>query len=159
MNYTSVLEKYYADNYDTLVKRVSGKAGGLYNAEDVVQEAFSRALKYKGTFDKDRPIDNWFSRILQNALKDFMQEERNYGMNMVNEEADAPSPISPENGELCAHVKEHIKKFVPEDEKEILTLYYLRGYSLQDVARITDKKYRRVNYVVYKFDEELKKGI
>lgn len=159
MNYTESLGEYYEKSYDTLVKRVSGKAGGPYNAEDVVQEAFSRALKYKGTFDKDRPMDNWFSRILQNSLKDFLQEQRNYGMNMVSEEVDAPSPISPENGELCSHVREHIKKFIPENEKEILTLYYLKGYSLQDVARITDEKYRRVNYVVYKFDEELKKGI
>jgi len=48
------LERFYKTNYLTLIKRVSHRAGGPYNAEDVVQEAFVRALKYWGHSSQTR---------------------------------------------------------------------------------------------------------
>lgn len=151
------LETYYSDNFNNLVKRVSGQAGSLENGEDVVQEAFARALQYIHTFDGKLPFENWFSRILQNSLRQFKVDQRNYGMNMSDEEADIPCPICLENKRLVQDVKNYIRTNTPEDEREILTLYYIRGYSFQDIVRITDEKYRRVNYVVYKFNDTIRK--
>lgn len=147
------LEEYYAENFDTLVKRYANRSGSVQNAEDVVQEAFARALKYLPTFDGKKPLENWFSRILQNSFREFRIAERNYGMNMTNEDAEVPCPICLENKRLVHDVKEYIKKEMPKDEQEILILYYIRGYGFQDIVRITDEKYRRVNYVVYKFND------
>ena len=151
------LGDYYSNNFDELVKRYVNRAGSVQNAEDVVQEAFARALKYLPTFDGKKPLENWFSRILQNSLREFKVAERNYGMNMSNEDADIPDPICLENKRLVNDVKRYIEKNMPEDEREILILYYIRGYSFQDIVRITDEKYRRVNYVVYKFNDVIRK--
>lgn len=153
----TVVEEYYAENFDTLVKRYTNRAGGIQNAEDVVQEAFARAIHYLPTFNGKKPFENWFSRILQNSLREFKVAERNYGMNMTNEDADVPCPICLENKRLVHDVKEYIKREMPKDEREILILYYIRGYSFQDIVRVTDEKYRRVNYVVYKFNDVIQK--
>lgn len=149
----TVVEEHYRNNYEELVKRYVNRAGSYQNAEDIVQEAFARALKYLPTFDGKKPFENWFSRILQNSFREFRVAERNYGMNMTNEDADVPCPICLENKRLVHDVKEYIKKEMPKDEQEILILYYIRGYGFQDIVRITDEKYRRVNYVVYKFND------
>jgi RNA polymerase sigma factor (sigma-70 family) len=154
---TAQLEDYYADNFNNLVKRITNQAGNVHNAEDVVQEAFVRAIQYLPSYDGKLPFENWFSRILQNALRQFKLEERNYGMNMSNEEVDIPCPICLENKRLVHDVKNYIRANIPKDEQEILILYYIRGYSFQDIVRITDEKYRRVNYVVYKFNDTIQK--
>ena len=151
----SEIHQYYIDQYDELVKRYYTRSGG--NSEDIVQEAFTRALKYAHTYDGKQPLENWFSRILQNAFRDFMNEQRNYGMNMVSEGEDIPDPDTREGEHLRRDVARYIKDNMPENEQEILLLYYIHGYGFKDIVRITDEKYRRVNYVVYKFEEHLKK--
>lgn len=151
------LEEFYLDNFEDLVRRVYSQAGGKENAEDVVQEAFARALHYLHTFDGKQPFENWFSRILQNSLRQFKVDERNYGMNMSDEEADVPCPICVENKQLIHDVRNYIRRDVDEDEREILELYYIKGYGFQDIVRITDEKYRRVNYVVYKFNDTIRR--
>lgn len=154
----TVVEEYYRDKYEELVKRYTRRSGGVQNAEDIVQEAFARCLTYLPAYDGKSPFENWFSRILQNCFKEYMNVERNYGMNTTKEDVDVPCPISLENKRLVHDVKKYIEEKVAEDEREILNLYYIRGYSLKDVKKITDEKYRRVNYVVYKFKEVLDKA-
>lgn len=152
----TVVEEYYRDNYEELVKRYVNRAGSYQNAEDIVQEAFARCLQYLPNFDGKMPFENYFSRILQNSFREFKVAERNYGMNMSHEEADTPCPIDLENKRLVYDVKQYIRNNMPKDEREILELYYIKGYSLKDVQKITDEKYRRVNYVVYKFADVIK---
>lgn len=152
----TVIEEYYSNNFEELVKRYHNRAGGRENSEDIVQEAFARALQYFPTFDGRVPFENWFSRILQNSFRQFKTDEKNYGMNMSNEDADVPCPVCLENKRLVHDVKQYIMNSSPKNEREILQLYYIKGYSFQDIVRITDEKYRRVNYVVYKFNDTIR---
>jgi len=64
-----------ASAYDTLVRRHLGRAmaiarrllGNVEDAEDLVQEAFMRALDRLGTFDESRAFAPWFFRLLINT--------------------------------------------------------------------------------------------
>src|SRR4051812_47937738 len=61
--------------YDTLVRRHLARAtaiarrllGNIDDAEDLVQEAFMRALDRIGTFDATRAFAPWFYRLLINT--------------------------------------------------------------------------------------------
>ena len=76
-----LIEDYYRENFDSLVIRTINKAGGKANAEDIVQEAFTRALTYYTSYVPDiYEFGAWFSRILDNTSKDFHRVEKNKGM-------------------------------------------------------------------------------
>jgi len=65
-----VIEDYYRKNFKRLVNISRGRAGSYHNAEDVVQEAFTRALKYHKSYNPAMTaFDAWFSRILDNSLR------------------------------------------------------------------------------------------
>lgn len=61
--------------FDTLVRRYIDRAlalarritGNPHDAEDLVQDAFIRALDRIGSFDNTRPFGPWFFRVLTNA--------------------------------------------------------------------------------------------
>lgn len=64
-----IIEQHYRDNFDRLVSAYQGRVGH-HNAEDVVQEAYTRALLYSKSFSDERPIDHWINQILRNCAAD-----------------------------------------------------------------------------------------
>ena len=81
-----ILEIHYNRNRDVLTKKLAGRVGTRYNAEDVVQEAYARALKYFRAWTYDGvgteldSFNRWFTTILNNACREFQYEERGQGM-------------------------------------------------------------------------------
>src|SRR3546814_15218451 len=73
-----VIDAYYRENYDALVKRLSYRLGTRENAEDTVQEAFTRAVKYYESCSVD--FDRWFKALLANAVKDAQGDIRTAGL-------------------------------------------------------------------------------
>lgn len=74
------LTDLYRTVYKAKVKVMSRILGGdVTLAEDVVQEAFTRAVKYILLFDEEKGLmETWFNAILFNALRDIQKQERNY---------------------------------------------------------------------------------
>lgn len=64
------LKEYYSANFLNLVKKVYRSCGNYHDAEDVVQEAFERAIKY---IDTCKDMDRWFKTILRNTYKDYVK--------------------------------------------------------------------------------------
>ncbi len=64
-------------------------AGNEADARDLVQEAFMHALKHFDKFDRKRPFEPWFNRILKNIFLDSMRRyQRKHVVSL-----DGPSPI------------------------------------------------------------------
>jgi RNA polymerase sigma-70 factor, ECF subfamily len=83
--------------FDTLVRRYIDRAlvvakrltGNTHDAEDLVQDAFMRALDRIGSFDNSRPFGPWFFRVLTNTG---LNARRARVLRMTEPEAvDAPS--------------------------------------------------------------------
>lgn len=140
---------YYAANRSKLVKKVSGRAGTPENAEDIVQNAFVKGLKYWSKDVKD--IDAWFGTLLNACLKDFMRDERNYGMAMEFDEeelAGIEMSLIPDN------LKEKIKKEIglaSIKNQQVLTLYYCQGHTVSEIVQITDLKPKHVKLIAERF--------
>jgi len=136
-NKVLTLNEYYIKQYDRLVKRVSYRAGGIPNAEDVVQEAFTRALTYIDAYDPaQKPFAAWFNTILNNALKDFKRAERNAGTTVdepVIEDLDAEIYKSEVVEELLSEIDQ-----MKEQSKEILKQFVVLGYTAKEVVQATD---------------------
>ena len=91
------MEKMDAQTFAGLIAQAGDKAynfayrlsGNEPDARDLVQEAFSRALKHSGAYDPARPFDSWLLRILHNVFLDAMR--RHSHTRTVS--LDAPAPV------------------------------------------------------------------
>lgn len=152
-----VITEFYLKNSRELHKRVSNRAGGPYNAEDVVQEAFARALKYWDSFDPNRhQLGAWFNTILNNALKDFKKEELIYGMCVeFDEELDSGVRMSTTNKDMLRKIEQLIES-KRSSTRDLLDLYYLKGYKVRDIVQALDVNSQAVRTAVLRFKVEVK---
>lgn len=150
------IEAYYIKNRSALIKKVAGRAGTPENAEDIVQNAFLKALQYWPSYDaRVKGFDEWFGRILSNALRDFMTDERNYGMAMEFDEEEQPGVEMPS---ISDNLREKIQKEIglaSVKNQEVLSLYYTQGYSMKEVVEITDLKYKDVDTTIQRFRKHI----
>ena len=70
----ALIEAHYRINYKYLVNRCRGPSRGKHNGEDVVQEAYLRALKYWKAFKYEQDLNSWINGILKRCLIDKIRE-------------------------------------------------------------------------------------
>lgn len=151
-----VLEQFYKDERENLLRRLNYGAGSPSNAEDVLQEAFVRALIYWDTFDPERKeLGAWFNTIMRNALRDFKREEWLFGMGEeFDEEQYDPQEMPVNESELVKKIYEMVDGKI-DDHQEILLLYFEKHYSPKDIANITNFKVKTIKQVVWRFKNEV----
>lgn len=159
MSKYTALEEYFQKEYNTLIKKVARRAGSPENAEDVVQEAFFRACKYWSSYNPETKLGAWFNTILNNACKDKMREDRMMGMTVdIDDENLEPVVVEEIDHGAIAHIKKliHGKN---ESQKEILRLYYEKGYKPTEIKEILDAEYGTIRQTIWRFKEEVKEKL
>lgn len=133
------IEKLYREIYTQKVILMSRILRGDYHlGEDVVQEAFLRAWKFYDLYDEERAsIKTWFNGILFNALRDTQRESR--GVKFVSHEDVSPEDlVLPENKSL-SDIERIISKVPNEDHRDVLYLFYVRGYTSKEISQVVPK--------------------
>lgn len=129
------LESLFKDKYQTYVKRMSFRAGSTHGGEDIVMEAFARALKYQDSFNRDN-IEAWFNTIMVNALRDYIKDQRMNGMSTeFLEEHEAVCFDKVEDQNLVARLEMEIASY-QEPSQTILRLMFLNGYKAHEVIQV-----------------------
>jgi len=148
-----LVETHYTDKHDKLVSMVSRYLGSKPNAEDVVQEAYSRTLKYWKAYHPDQGFNTWFGTVLNNAIKDFFKKELLRGMN-----DDTPVEVaSPSQAFQRIQVKE-LAEMIEGEEKHtanILRLFLLEGYNATEVGQCVPESPTNVRKIVQRFRAKL----
>ncbi len=150
------ITQHYVKNKDRIIKRISFRIGNnFHGAEDIVQTAYERALRYHNSFNGGM-FDKWFSTILNNCLREYQNNERGY---IQPDEDDEELVESIE----CSHYPSHIMREVFEliDTKsdvqmEVLNLYFRQEYTAIDISRITMINYSTAHQIIQRFRNELK---
>lgn len=156
MTRNEIIELHYKKNFSTLVKKFYRAAGSTHGAEDIVHDAYERALKYYSE-DHIKDFDPWFSVVLRNSLRDFKRAERGYSEDVEVDEYDHVGAYC--SGLSDKHWREIIQLINRKSEahKEVLTLYFLKGFSYKDISKITRNTYFNAYKIVSRFKEELVK--
>lgn len=149
MNKNEFIEAYYRENYDERLK-FARKRVGDYNlalAEEALQEAFYRALKYFSTYDEREDFENWFGRILVNCINDVKRMERDKGVSHI-EEIHKDDYIT-----TIPHTKQVIDLLSKEKPRnqEILRMYLLYDYKSREVAEFLHINHDVVRDVIRTF--------
>lgn len=151
----------YRKIYAVKVKLMTRLTGGDFAlAEDIIQEAFARAVKYLHLYDERKGLmETWFNAILFNALRDAQKQERNYQelhreIYLFDVFDPAKSILSPEHKE---DIYLSIQAISNEKHRRVLELFYLYGYSSKEIAEIEEKMTQsNVTTIVMRFKESLK---
>lgn len=130
-------------------------------AEDIVQEAFLRAIQFQGSYDEERATyHTWFNGILWNCLRDYNRSLRgdpapaggDISADDVAEELDLLD--TPEGQQYTRNQIELVKN---DKHRRVLELFFLLGYTSKQITQIEeDVSVTNVTTIVSRFKEDLK---
>ena len=128
-----LFERHHARLYGYCV----GLVGSRDAARDLVQEAFFRVLKYRGTFRDEAAFAPWLYRLTRNACIDHL---RKGGRELPAEpglDRPDPGPLAPENlehEEDLSRLRAALGR-LPEDKRELLLLARSGALSYEQIAQ------------------------
>lgn len=160
--YRNSIEKVYTEQYDSYCKAAKARLKEFgEHAEDAVQEAFVRAMKYEKAAPKEGGVldlARWIGTIVQNAAADIANKERRQGTTKDQydeEEQNGPilDDLSHTNQKYEAVCNEMAEKMEPWNK--ILPLYFIEGLKSHEVAEIFDVSAANVRKVAQRFKEDM----
>jgi RNA polymerase sigma-70 factor, ECF subfamily len=136
------------DAFDILVRRYLPRARVIArrlmqdpdDADDLVQDAFLRALDRIETFDAARAFGPWFTRLLINLGLDQRRKQKVRRTEPYDPESFAGG-VSPDREVEHAELKESLGKALealPDRQRLIVTLFEIDGHSTEEVATMLE---------------------
>ena len=136
--FTELYDEHFDKVYRYIYFRVSSQA----EAEDLTQEVFLKALQSIGSYKwRDVPFASWLFRIAHNQVIDYMRK-RSKHKKVPLEEAAAVSmedPVAITEQMLEAQELVSAIKRLPTAQQEVISLRFLAGLTIADIARILSK--------------------
>jgi len=137
-----------AEAYGELVTRHMRQAfavayrlvGHRQDAEDVVQDAFIRALERIHTMDRTRPFRPWFFRIVVNQALNFRRSRSIRATELIPEATPART-TAPDRSAERALLRERLQlalDALPEKQRVIVQLADLEEFTSSEIAGIMD---------------------
>lgn len=154
--WNDVVEEHYVKNFNRLVNRLQFPAGSIHAAEDILHDAYERALKYASSFSGEK-FDRWFHTIIKNALRDYKKAEKGITDSVEVDEYDhVGAHCEGYSNKIWEELEELISR-KSEDHSEVLRLYFYQGYTYKDISNVTNNTYFNAYRIVERFKEELVK--
>jgi RNA polymerase sigma factor (sigma-70 family) len=126
-------------------------------AEDLVQDVFFRILRYRGSYDPQRPFAAWMYQIARRASLDRAQAHRAEVIGIDEFTERVPEPASPAPGpeEHAARGQniELLRKALdrlPADKREVLILSRFQEMKYEDIAAVMGCEVGAVKVRVYR---------
>jgi RNA polymerase sigma-70 factor, ECF subfamily len=130
------LARVYDASYRRLVGQLYALCGDLAEAEDVVQEAFARAVVHARRFEQLDNPEAWLRTVAVNLART-RHRRRQVGERLRGRGGDAvahhPPDLTDARLELVAALGQ-----LPSGQREALALHYLADLPLHEVARTLD---------------------
>lgn len=150
------IEALYRENFESQTKALAGRAGGIVNAEDIVQEAYCRALKHQDSFDGSKAsLEVWLQRIIKTCMYDFKSKELQQGL--VKDEMDKDEPYENFRSLGVSTLKEVVKEIEKREGNHYYVLYltYVKGYRPREIGEIVDESARNIENILRRFKSEM----
>jgi RNA polymerase sigma-70 factor (ECF subfamily) len=124
-------DQFYRAAYARLVGQLLAVTGSLDEAEDVVQEAFVRALARWATVHRYEAPELWVRRVALNLATSEFRRIRRHLAAVLRLRAQRPAPLLSDD---TAAVIE-ILRDVPLNQRPVLLLHYVLDLPVEEVAR------------------------
>ncbi len=189
---TYIIEKVLSGDrqlFAHLVNRYSAMAYTLafrilehkYEAEEVVQDSFVKAFENLASFRQKSNFSTWLYRIVYNTAISRIRSRKSEVVSIDNKAMQIEDDSIYESlsygytGEEASQLVRKALTTLPEDERTIVTLYYLNESNINEIQKITGlsksnikiklfrarkklllflKKYAEINYTVYSINTQ-----
>ncbi len=118
------------------------------DAMDALQESFIKVFRHIDKFKGDCKFDTWVYRIVVNTCNDYLRKNKNQKMNisLYNRDEDGesvtdipdpqPDPSDIFDAKLTADYVLDCLNRIPPDQKEIIILRDIQGFSYEEISEI-----------------------
>lgn len=139
--------------------------GNRDEAEDILQNVFSKMYKNIGDFDTSRKFSSWVYRIAHNESINFLKRKnKRYMVSWEDINTNKDKLDTASNDELPEEKWEHLEivrevdkalEKLPEKYKQVLTLRYFQEYSYEDIGRILKKPVNTIGTLINRAKKKL----
>src|SRR6185437_41549 len=119
-----------------LYRFLSSPASTRNEAEDLLQEAWLRIHKARHTYRPGEPVLPWIYAIARHVRVDGYRRRRRIAQREVGADV-LPERAASERLTPQAPDFEALMSYLPENQREVVTLLKVEGLSLEEVARVT----------------------
>ena len=128
------------NNYPRYISVARKYLGSLEDAEDCVQEAFLKVIRYKGTFNNVGSLEGWIKRIVINTAIDGYRRRRTnkvtYDTDLVDRCDYAEEEEKPYMEDIPNQlVIDAIESLSPSYQK-VAKMYLLDGYKHHEISEV-----------------------
>ena len=127
-----MIEELYEKYHQEMVRWCQGMYGNLQTAEELVQEAFLRAMLNEELLDMldEKQRRSWLYRTVKNLHVDRLRH-------MAKETiADEISEVQKQSEEMTAIEWENLLTSLPDMEGVLFTMRYLQGYNSKQIGEM-----------------------
>lgn len=123
--------------HGNLLKRYAARllGGDWHRAEDLLQEAFARAWRHSSLFDGD--IDKarpWLFTVVRNLVIDYHRSCRTRPVETQMSDVSETEFVNEADRVLTARVVAEALGELPRQQREVITLMYFSGYTVNQAA-------------------------
>lgn len=125
--------EYLVDTYSASIIRLAySYTSNMQDAEDVVQEVFTKLIQKRPDFKDENHIKAWLIRVTINTSINLVKSIKKKGN--VPLEENIPY-YEKEKDTLVEQLK-----YIPDKYNAVLYLYYYEGYEVKEIATILNKR-------------------
>ena len=134
----ALFRAYQLPVYVFVIKMVRNETIAL----DLVQETFIAATKYLGSLKNDERFVSWLFSIARQKCAGHWRKHKEVEP-LPEQDLEASEDPMPHDWMIAAeresHLHEQIEK-LPEPHREVIVLFFLEEFSIEEIAEITDSK-------------------
>ncbi|MBO4425554.1 MAG: sigma-70 family RNA polymerase sigma factor [Clostridiales bacterium] len=109
----------------------------MEDAEDILQETLIKFVTTKPVFENEKHRKAWLLTVAANLAKNRIEYNRVRSSEELNEEIAGAAPEEEEDD--LSYVWEAVKK-LPDNQREVIHLFYQEGYKTAEIADILGRK-------------------
>lgn len=153
------IEELYTKNKEKYIRSIRKiLRNNESKAEDIVQNAFVRAIEYWPTYDPSRSkVENWFSRILFNELNRYIRKDRKHNAEDIDKYYFIEGVDYNEILENYYTINSIISSIQDKFIGQILRCIYLQGYSVREASKMCHTSESNIKQVCKRFRENYDK--
>lgn len=142
-----------------LYKLAARLTGSTADADDVLQEAFARAIETlrRGAFRGDCALSTWLYRVVTNAALDRLRRAKQ--QSAANERFAAEPPKASHGPDAAVALRELADAMaeLPEDQRAALVLKEIQGLPTREVAQVLERTEGAVEQLLVRGRQTLKR--
>lgn len=164
MDIKSRTEEIYIQYLDKVLAYISSRIYDRREAEDLASTVFLKVLGSLESFDSERAsISTWIYTISQNTVRDYLRRQKTMGAHTGSSEnmellpfedslANGDGLVREEELEQLAAALEQL----PERERDIIVLRYMKEYSPKQIAELLGISYSNVRFLNHRAVQRLR---